>query len=106
MSLYELLADRPTNLCELAIQVRRQICSLANSPSELIYQSYAISDVFTYSHRLKEAFIHLAIYSKHLNLGFNYGAQLEDPSSLLEGSGKSIRHIRIEPASDLKKQAI
>ena len=40
--------------------------------------------------------------SKHVNLGFNYGAELDDPKSLLEGTGKLFRHIKIRKLSDLE----
>ena len=106
MKLSELLSDRPSELCELAINVRREICNLAGSPSELIYNTHAVSNVFTYTNRQKEAFIHIAVYSEHLNLGFNYGAELHDPNALLEGSGKLIRHIRIDSASNMRNPAV
>ena len=40
--------------------------------------------------------------SKHVNLGFNYGAELDDPKCLLEGTGKLFRHIKIRKLSDLE----
>lgn len=37
----------------------------------------------------------------YLQLGFYRGSTLDDPHSLLKGSGKFIRHIRIESAADI-----
>lgn len=38
---------------------------------------------------------YVAAYSEHANLGFRYGAELEDPDGLLEGTGKSMRHVKV-----------
>jgi len=40
--------------------------------------------------------------SKHVNLGYNYGAELPDPKNLLEGTGKLFRHIKIKSVEQLK----
>ena len=106
MKLCEMLSDRPDELCELALKTRQTIVKSANGCSELLYNTYAVSNVFTYSHRLKEAFIHIATYSRHVNLGFNRGKLLPDPQGILEGTGKLIRHIRVESASTLRKPAV
>ena len=34
-----------------------------------------------------------------MNLGFDYGASLMDPDGLLEGTGKSLRHIKLRDVS-------
>jgi len=34
-------------------------------------------------------------YSAHVNIGFFYGAELDDPAKLLEGAGKRMRHVKI-----------
>ncbi|WP_318640304.1 DUF1801 domain-containing protein [Flavobacterium ardleyense] len=49
-----------------------------------------------------EHFCHIMPASKHVNLGFNYGAELDDPKCLLEGTGKLFRHIKIRKLSDLE----
>jgi hypothetical protein len=45
-------------------------------------------------------------YANHVNLGFFLGAELDDPKALLEGSGKKIRHIRIEASADLRRKPV
>lgn len=49
-----------------------------------------------------EHFCYIMPASKHVNLGFNYGAELDDPKCLLEGTGKLFRHIKIRKLSDLE----
>lgn len=103
MRLFELLADRPKHVSELMIQLRRLVAKMAGKSSEMVYKTYAVSNVFTYSGKLGHAFIHIAAYSEHVNLGFNQGARLDDPDEMLEGSGKLIRHIRIDSIAAAQK---
>jgi hypothetical protein len=36
-------------------------------------------------------------FKTHVNVGFFYGAMLEDSAALLEGSGKRMRHVKMHP---------
>jgi hypothetical protein len=39
--------------------------------------------------------VYLADYLDHLNLGFYQGVRVPDPHRLLEGTGKSMRHVKL-----------
>ncbi len=52
----------------------------------------ALSLVFTLTDRWQDGICHVALYSKHMNLGFNDGALLDDPEAVLKGTGARIRH--------------
>jgi hypothetical protein len=41
------------------------------------------------------AFAYVDAFSAHAGLGFFYGATLPDPSRLLEGAGKRMRHVKL-----------
>jgi hypothetical protein len=45
-------------------------------------------------------------FKSHVNVGFFYGAVLEDPAGLLEGSGKRMRHVKLKPGSELDTAAL
>ncbi|MEO5585969.1 MAG: DUF1801 domain-containing protein [Flavobacteriales bacterium] len=53
-----------------------------------------------------EHFCWLMPATKHVTLGFNYGAELPDPSHLLEGTGKLFRHVKISSAEQFKDPAL
>lgn len=36
-------------------------------------------------------------YNDHVNVGFFLGASLPDPSGILEGTGRFMRHVKIRP---------
>jgi len=45
-------------------------------------------------------------FKNHVNVGFFYGALLEDPAGLLEGSGKRMRHVKLRPGSAFDTQGL
>ena len=45
-------------------------------------------------------------FKSHLNVGFFHGAVLKDPSGLLEGSGKRMRHVKLKPGHELNAAAL
>jgi hypothetical protein len=46
---------------------------------------------------------YVSTHKDHANLGFIQGAQLEDPDGLLEGTGKGLRHIKLEKVGAVPK---
>jgi hypothetical protein len=99
--LLELLDSRRPLVAPLVLALRELVLREAPDAAEFIYSTYAVVVVFTFS-RPGKAFCHIAAYEKHVNLGFNQGALLDDSRGLLVGTGKKIRHIRIASKRDLK----
>jgi hypothetical protein len=48
----------------------------------------------------------IAVYSKWVNLYFFEGGALPDPEGLLQGTGTTVRHIRLDSAADLDRPAV
>lgn len=42
-------------------------------------------------------FGYVNVFTAHVNVGFFHGAALRDPARLLEGAGKSMRHVKLRP---------
>jgi hypothetical protein len=99
--LLELLDSRRPLMRPLVLALREQILREAPDAIEFVYSTYVVGVVFTFS-RPGKAFCHVAAYEKHVNLGFNQGALLDNRKGLLVGTGKKIRHIRIASKQDLK----
>ena len=51
-------------------------------------------------------FAYVNVFSKHVNLGFFYGAFLPDEQGLLEGSGKRMRHVKLRPGQEPDEAAL
>ncbi|MEQ1603331.1 MAG: DUF1801 domain-containing protein [Pyrinomonadaceae bacterium] len=52
------------------------------------------------------AFCYVNAFTSHVNVGFFLGAEIADPSSLLEGSGKFMRHVKLRPETKIDETAL
>lgn len=82
--LRELMRERTEEIVKLALAARKTVLKAASRCSELIYETYGISNAFTYTGKQGQGFIHIATYAEHVNLGFDRGTELEDPDGLLK----------------------
>jgi hypothetical protein len=52
------------------------------------------------------AFGYVNAFKDHVNVGFFRGAEIADPESLLEGTGKFMRHVKLRPERDVDSTAL
>lgn len=52
------------------------------------------------------AFAYVDAFTAHVNVGFFLGARLADPAGLLEGNGKSMRHVKLRPGQPVDEPAL
>ncbi len=51
-------------------------------------------------------FAYVGVFTAHVNVGFFQGATLPDPAGLLQGNGKRMRHVKLEPHRALDEAAL
>ena len=51
-------------------------------------------------------FGYVNVFTSHVNVGFFHGAALPDPARLLEGTGKSMRHVKLKPGTATNAAAL
>src|SRR4051794_11446366 len=93
--------DRP--ISDMALALREIILEEAPDASESIYRVYTVAIWFGFSGKMKDMFCYIATSAGHVNLGFPRGATLPDPNRLLEGEGKTMRHIKFRSERDLER---
>lgn len=52
------------------------------------------------------AFGYVNAFRDHVNVGFFFGALLDDPARLLEGTGKRGRHVKLRPGQPIDAAAL
>ena len=52
------------------------------------------------------AFGYVGVFTSHVNVGFFRGALLPDPSGLLLGNGKLMRHVKLRPGVSVDAAAL
>jgi len=48
----------------------------------------------------------IVIHKDHVNLQFARGTELEDPEGILEGTGKKIRHVKINNTKEINSNIL
>ncbi len=52
------------------------------------------------------AFGYVNAFRAHVNVGFFFGAELDDPAGLLEGTGKRMRHVKLHCGKEANAAAL
>jgi len=91
------------HISDLALALREVILEEAPDASESIYQVYTVAIWFGFSGKMKDMFCYIATNAGHVNLGFPRGSMLPDPNRVLEGEGKTMRHIKLRSQRDMER---
>lgn len=52
------------------------------------------------------AFADVNVFTNHVNVAFFRGTELDDPTGLLEGTGKHMRHVKLRPNEQVDSDAL
>jgi len=52
------------------------------------------------------AFSYVNVFKTHVNVGFFRGAEIADPHRILEGTGKFMRHVKLNSSRDVDAAAL
>jgi hypothetical protein len=94
------IIDLPENIQDIAVALREIIL---DSFPELIEEFKWSMPNYSY----KGLVCYLQTSKNHVNLGFHKGNELleKDPNQFLQGTGKTMRHIRITKIEDIQPEA-
>jgi hypothetical protein len=93
--------DRP--VAGLVLALREIVLEEAPDAVERMYSNHPSAVWFGSGPKMKDMFCYIAAASSHVNLGFCRGASLSDPNRVLEGEGKTMRHIKFGSESDVER---
>lgn len=92
----EFLSQYPAEIASLASKACNFVAAIAPDVVERVQSGWKVV-IFEYN----EGFCAVAPHGRWVNLQFYAGSELPDPTNLLEGTGKAMRHVKIRQASDL-----
>ena len=98
------IANFSPEIKNIAWQTRQLIYEILPNVIEVVWVQQKNTGYGTGPKKKTEHFCWIMPASKHVNLGFNYGAELPDPKNILEGTGKLFRHIKIKSVEQLSNQ--
>lgn len=91
-----LLADYAPEIARRMVAARRKLRSRIPRGFELIYDTYnGLGIGYGATQKYSAPVVSLVAYPRWVTLFFLYGATLDDPHRLLEGTGQRVRSIRL-----------
>ncbi len=104
---FEQIADLfPADSARIAYAIRDLLISLDQQVFEVPRLGEKTTTYGVGPSKMKQAYCYIMPQKSYVNLGFFHGANLPDRDKLLEGTGKSIRHIKIRSFEDLARPEI
>jgi len=100
----ELLVRNKPEARQLARDLRALIRRLVPKAQEKVYRGWGVADYGFGA--FGRGFISIGPQKGYVNLYFMNGVDLPDPTKLLEGGGKRLRHVKIRKPEDLKKRSL
>lgn len=97
----DLLDNYSPQVREIAHALRQLVRSAAPDLKEEVKPGWK-----NVTYRNNGVVVAISPYSRHVNLHFYRGVDLDDPDGILTGSGKELRHVRIEEVEDVDADAL
>ena len=90
----------------LARQLRELIAEVYPEVFEVPWPKQQVTGYGVGPKKMSEHFCYIGAHKEHVNLGFNYGADLDDPEHLLQGEGKKFRHVKFLNLENLQQAGL
>src|SRR2546425_948975 len=82
----QFLSPYEPRIRDLALRTRPLVLEEAPDSMELIYDAYnAVATGYSFTGRPSDSFIHIAVYSRWVNLGFNRGSETRRSAEIAPG---------------------
>lgn len=102
----ELVAMTPEELKPIIIKLRELVLAVDPNSTEVIRLGDRAATFGVGPKKMSEGYVYVMPHKKWINLGFYKGALLPDPASLMEGTGKKLRHIKMRALDEISNPAI
>ena len=89
----EFLKSYSPEVRDIALKVRKLVTDLIPDAQKKVYSGWKAIG-YSYTGGMKDAICSIGPHTKHVNIVFFRGTELEDPEQLLEGTGKRGRHVK------------
>ncbi len=101
----KLLKRNTPEVQELMLQARELVWKLVPGAREKVHLGWN-GIHFSQTESMRNTFCAVSPQKTRINLYFTRGVHLSDPAGLLEGTGKNMRHVKIDNAKLLKSRAV
>jgi hypothetical protein len=102
----ELLAGVEPKLAAIARRLRAMIRDVDANTVETVRLGDHAATFGVGPKKMTDGYAYIMPMRGYINLGFYQGAVLADPSRLLEGTGKGLRHVKIRSLAEADRPAV
>ena len=95
-SFEDLIELTPDQLRPIAIRLKEIVLSIHPESCEVVRLGDRAATYGVGPKKMSEGYCYILPHTNWVNLGFYKGADLIDPSKMLEGTGAKLRHIKIK----------
>jgi hypothetical protein len=99
------LSSLPPQVQEIARTLRERIRETVPSAVEQRHGGWKVIG-YSWDGSMTSSICAIAPHSKHVNLQFFRGTELDDPDGLLSGTGRRARHVKLQKATDVKAEGV
>lgn len=94
-------------LAKLTQDLRQFLKEKTEPKYELVADSTNSLNIgYSFTEKAWDCYCAIIVYSKHINLSFPSGAFLPDPTGILLGAGKRVRHLKVTEVDDLQEAEV
>ena len=94
------LREHPGELGAIALRWFTALRNCGTDVQELLHDGHPTACVG------QAAFAYVNAFTSHVNVGFFHGAELADPSRMLQGTGKFMRHVKLRSEGNVDASAL
>lgn len=98
-----ILKDHTNDIAQIAWAARELLLSVYPELHEVVWGRQGIAGYGLGPKKMTEHFCYISPAKAHVTFGFNYGSELEDPQSILEGAGIKFRHVKLNTLKDVQQ---
>lgn len=99
----DLLANAAAAQRPIAQRLREIVQELHSDTTEVVRLGDNAATFGIGPKKMSEGYCYIMPLKSRVNLGFYHGVNLQDPASLLEGTGKKLRHVKINSLADANR---
>ncbi len=102
--LVKFLLPYPDKVKAAAFWMRDFDWELYPDTNELIYDNYnAVAFGWSPTDKAGDVFCSIAVFSDHVNFGFNRGVDFDDPGNMILGDGSQYRYLKVKDKEDFQE---
>ncbi len=102
----DLLALTPESLQPIVIELKNILTEIDPDAVEVVRLGDRAATYGVGPQKMKHSYTYILPHKSWVNLGFFRGGILDDPTGLLEGAGKNMRHVKIQSLDEARSEDV